>query len=64
MMAGQVVVGMPLIPALGKQRQAELCEFETSLVYRETQDSQGYIEEPLTKPNQTKPNQAEQIAQT
>ena len=25
---------MPLIPALGKQRQAELCEFKTSLVYK------------------------------
>ena len=24
---------MPLIPALGRQRQANLCEFETSLVY-------------------------------
>jgi hypothetical protein len=25
---------MPLIPALGRQRQADLCEFEASLVYR------------------------------
>jgi hypothetical protein len=25
---------MPLIPALGKQRQADLCEFKASLVYR------------------------------
>ena len=24
----------PLIPALGKQRQVDLCEFEASLVYR------------------------------
>ena len=24
---------MPLIPALRKQRQADLCEFEASLVY-------------------------------
>ena len=24
----------PLIPALGRQRQVDLCEFETSLVYR------------------------------
>jgi hypothetical protein len=23
----------PLVPALGRQRQADLCEFETSLVY-------------------------------
>ena len=25
---------MPLIPALGRHRQADLCEFEASLVYR------------------------------
>ena len=25
---------MPLISALGRQRQADLCEFEVSLVYR------------------------------
>ena len=25
---------MPLIPALGKQRQVDLCGFEVSLVYR------------------------------
>ena len=24
----------PLIPALGRQRQADLCEFEASLVYK------------------------------
>jgi hypothetical protein len=24
---------MPLIPALGRQRQADLCEFKASLVY-------------------------------
>jgi hypothetical protein len=25
----------PLIPAMGKQRQVDLCEFEVSLVYKE-----------------------------
>ena len=25
---------MPLIPALGRQRQANVCDFETSLVYK------------------------------
>ena len=25
---------MPLFPGLGRQRQADLCEFEASLVYR------------------------------
>jgi hypothetical protein len=33
---------MVLIPALRRQRQAELCEFEGRLVYR---DSQGYTQE-------------------
>jgi len=27
---------MALIPALGRQRQADLCEFGASLVYRES----------------------------
>jgi hypothetical protein len=35
---------MPLIPALGRQRQADF-EFEASLVC-EFQDSQGYTEKP------------------
>ena len=25
---------MPLIPALGRQRQVDICEFEASLVYK------------------------------
>jgi hypothetical protein len=25
---------MPLIPALGSQRQADICEFEVSLIYK------------------------------
>ena len=25
---------MPLIPALGRERQVDLCEFEASLIYR------------------------------
>ena len=32
------------VPALGRQRQVELCEFEASLAYNSKfQDSQGYI---------------------
>ena len=27
-------MGIPLIPALGRQRQVDLCEFKASLVYR------------------------------
>jgi hypothetical protein len=34
----------PLIPALGRQRQADLGELKASLVYIEFQDSQQYIE--------------------
>jgi hypothetical protein len=46
---------MPLIPALRRERQADLCEFETSL-QSELQDSQSYIKKSClqTKPNQTK----------
>jgi hypothetical protein len=28
------VRSLTLVPALGRQRQADLCEFETSLIYR------------------------------
>ncbi|KAL6086154.1 hypothetical protein STEG23_037941 [Scotinomys teguina] len=39
------VVLTPVISALGRQRQADLCEFEASLVYKSKfQDSQGYTE--------------------
>jgi hypothetical protein len=31
---------MPLVPACGRQRQVDLCEFESILDY----DSQGYTE--------------------
>ena len=31
---GQVVVAHAFIPALGRQRQVDLCEFEASLVYK------------------------------
>ena len=38
-----------MIPALGRQRQVDFCEFEASLVY------QGYTEKPcLKKANKTK----------
>jgi hypothetical protein len=37
---------MLLIPALGRQRQVDLCEFEAVLVYREFQDSQDYTKKP------------------
>ena len=40
---------MPLIPALGRHRHADLYEIEVSLVYSEFQDSQGYIEHPVAK---------------
>lgn len=33
----------PLIRALGRQRQVDLCEFEASLIYIELQDSQDHI---------------------
>jgi hypothetical protein len=33
-MESSVVVHTPLIEALGRQKQVDLCEFEVSLVYR------------------------------
>ena len=50
---------IPLIPVLGRQRQADLCEFEASLVCRaEFQDRlQSDTEKPLSekqKQNKTK----------
>ena len=35
---------MPLIPALGRQRQVDLCEFKISLVYRVSSRIQDYTE--------------------
>jgi hypothetical protein len=38
---------MPLIPALGRQRQVDLYEFQDqSGIQSKFQDSQGYIEKP------------------
>ena len=49
---------MPLISALGRQRQADFWVQGQSGLQSEFQDSQGYTEKPcLEKPNQTKPNQ-------
>ena len=46
---------MPLIPALRRQRQADLCEFEASLVYRDSFRS-GFkaIEKPCLKKQKKK----------
>jgi hypothetical protein len=47
---------MPLIPALGKQRQ--ISEFEASLVYRVSFPGQpGLHRETLSRKTKTKPNQ-------
>jgi hypothetical protein len=41
---------MPLVPALGRQRQVDLCESVGQAgVQREFQDSQGYTEKPCLK---------------
>jgi hypothetical protein len=46
---------MPLIPALGKQRQADFWVWGQPGLQSEFQDSQGYIEKPgLKKTKQTK----------
>jgi hypothetical protein len=49
----QVWWHIPLIPAFGRQKQADLCKFKGSLVYIvESQDSQGYTVRPIL--NKTK----------
>jgi hypothetical protein len=55
---------MPLIPALGRQRQ-EISEFEASWVYRVTSrtartSQRNPVLKNQTKPNQTKPNKTKQ----
>ena len=42
------MVAHVLIPALGRQRQASLCIFKASLVYK-VSSSQGYTEKPYLK---------------
>ena len=44
---------MPLIPALKRQRQADLCEFKASLGYIEFQDSPGYIQRDPVRAKET-----------
>jgi len=49
------------MPALRRQWQADVCEFEPGL-HREFQNGPGYTEKPcLKKPNQTKRKQLQQI---
>ena len=60
-----MVVQVPLIPALGRQRQADFLVQGQPGLQSEFQDSQSYTEKPClktktkqkTKPNQTKPKQ-------
>ena len=50
----------PLIPALGRQRQVDLYEFEASLVYRVIPNSQCYTEKPCLRKQR---NRAGEMAQ-
>jgi hypothetical protein len=47
---------MSLIPALGRQRQVDLCEFEANLVSKGSPGQSGlcYIEKPCLKKNKRK----------
>jgi hypothetical protein len=40
---------MSLILSVGRQRQADLCEFESNLINNEFQASQGYISKPYLR---------------
>jgi hypothetical protein len=58
---------MPLIPVLKRQRQADLCEFKASLVYRvnfrtarATQRNPVSTKQNKTKQNKTKQNKTKQ----
>ena len=52
---------MPLIPALGRQRQADLCKFKASLVYRVSPRTAKAITQrnPISK-NKTEQNKRKQ----
>jgi len=45
---------MPLIPALGKQKQVDLCGFEDSLVYRVSSGTAKALRNPVTKTTKDK----------
>jgi hypothetical protein len=51
---------MPLIPALGKQRQVDFWVWGQPGLQSEFQDSQGYTEKPCLKQNKTKQNKTKQ----
>ena len=45
---------MPFVPSLGRQRQADLCEFEASLVYKaSSRTGPKAIEKPRLEKNKT-----------
>lgn len=54
---------MPLILALGRQRQEELCKFEASLVNIASSRTARAIQKNPVSENQTKPNQTNKIEQ-
>ena len=46
---------MPLIPALGRQRQADLCEFEANLFYKgSSRTAKAVTQESLSQKNKLK----------
>jgi hypothetical protein len=51
---------MPLIPALGRQRQVDLCELEASLVYRVISRRASAIQRNPVMKNKTKQNKTKQ----
>jgi hypothetical protein len=54
---------MPLIPALGRQSQGDLCEFEAGLVYRVSSRTARDIEKPCLKKLNLKSNKNKQTNQ-
>ena len=56
----QLGLGMPLIPALRRQRQVDLCEFETSLV--NTASSRATQRNPVSKKKNKKKKKNKRIS--
>jgi hypothetical protein len=54
---------MSLVPEFSRQKQADLCEFNTGLAHR-AQNSEDYIRRPCLKNKQTKnPQRSGEVAQ-
>lgn len=54
----------PVMPALQRQRQVDLCDFKANLVYRVNQGSQGEVHKETLSPKTKKTNQNQNKTQS